>query len=455
LTPDLSALNSALNAICTPDPGFERALAALEAELRAGDPRSELHGKRLAVKDNIEVEGLPTTVGSRALAGNVARRDAPVVARLRAAGLAVVGKSNLSEWAGMRDGGQASGWSGFGGLTRNPYALNRSAGGSSAGSGAAVAAGLADVALGTETDGSITWPAAFTGCVGVKPTVGLVPTSGLVPVSSAQDSIGPIARSVGDAAAMLAIMSAGGADFREHAARRRLDGVRVGVPRAFWRVGAHAEAAAERALDALSKLGADIVDGIELQPMDEETGRLEMIALLCEMRAELDEYLRHSAGPGPKSLDEVVAYNETNAATEFEYCGQELLLRAAASDALDSRAYRSARAACTRRAREDGIDRALRAHGLDALVSPPYGPAFPIDMVGAEPRATPTTTIAALAGYPLVTVPSGTAHSLPLAISFWGTAGSEGALIGIAAAYEAARIGAEGPFPRPRFSEFR
>ncbi len=293
-----------INAICTLHPDALAQADRLDAEAADRDPRSPLHGRAVLVKDNIDTHDLATTAGSLALAGAPPpSRDAALVERLRAAGMVVLGKANLSEWANIRDESSTSGWSAFGGLTRNPYGLNRSAGGSSSGSGAAVAAGLAPFAVGTETDGSISCPAAFNGCVGIKPTVGTVPTAGVVPISPSQDSPGPMARTVRDAAALLTVLAADGTDYAGHAVTGRLAGARVGVPRAtYWGYSPHADAAAERALGLLAAAGATIVDDTDLPTYGDEVGDDELLVLLAEFRAGVADYLATRTGDVPRTL---------------------------------------------------------------------------------------------------------------------------------------------------------
>ncbi len=442
--------------VCTRDAGALDRASALDREAAAGRVRSPLHGHPVLVKDNIDTADLPTTAGSLALADQPPpARDATLVRRLRDAGMVVVGKANLSEWANIRDVGSASGWSGYGGLTRNPYALNRSAGGSSSGSGAAVAARLTSFAVGTETDGSISCPAAFNGCVGIKPTVGLVPTEGVVPISRSQDSPGPMARTVREAAALLGVLAGNGVDYAAHAVAGRLAGKRVGVPRrGYWGYSAHADAPAERAVELLAAAGAVIVDHTDLPSMDDFDGDDELTVLLAELRTGLDTYLGGRPGDGPRTLAEVVAFNAEHADGELRHFGQGLFERALSGPQDGSAEYAAARSRCLRAARELGIDRVLREHELDALVTPSYAPANPIDLVNEEYHPGACTTPTAMAGYPLLTVPTALAAGLPVAVSFWGAAGSEATLVEVAHAYEAARDADTGPLPEPMLRPF-
>lgn len=452
----LDEVDGSIASVCTRN---ERAIDQArqrDEESRERPGRGPLHGRPVLVKDNVDTVDMPTTAGSLALAGQPPpAQDATLVTRLRDAGMVILGKANLSEWANIRDESSTSGWSAYGGLTRNPYALNRSAGGSSSGSGAAVAARITPYAIGTETDGSITCPAAFNGCVGIKPTVGLVPTRGVVPVSVSQDCPGPMAMTVRDAAALLGVLAGNGTDYAAHAVEGRLAGKRIGVPRQdFWGYSSHADQLAERAVELLAAEGATIVDGTDLDPLEESLSERELLVILAELRRGLGDYLSSRPGTGPRSLAEVVAFNREHAEVELAHFGQSLFEKALDGPGVDSREYADARAWCLQQSRDDGIDAVLRAHDLDALVTPSYPPAIPIDLVGPEMHLGSCTSPAAMAGYPLLTVPTGLAARLPVAVSFWGTAGSEATLVEIAHGYEAARDRDSGPLPEPTFASF-
>ena len=444
------------NAVCTLHPDALDQAEARDAEAADGRRRGPLHGVPVLVKDNVDTHDLPTTAGSLALAAAPPpAQDAPLVRRMREAGMVLLGKTNLSEWANIRDERSTSGWSGYGGLTRNPYALNRSAGGASSGSGAAVAAGLAPLAIGTETDGSITCPAAFNGCVGIKPTVGLVPTDGVVPISHSQDSPGPMAATVREAAALLGVLAGNGTDYAAHAVEGRLAGKRIGVPRAtYWGYSPQADAAAERAVRLLAAEGATIVDATDLTSLTEQTGEDELLVLLAELRNGLAGYLAGRPGDVPRTLEDVVAFNRAHAESELQHFGQSLFEKALEGPAVGSEEYVAARARCVAAARDEGVDAVLRAHDLDALVTPSYAPACPIDLVNAEAHPGACTSPTAMAGYPLLTVPTELAAGLPVAVSFWGTAGSEATLVEIAHGYEVARDRTSGPLPAPTFPTF-
>lgn len=452
----IEAVDPLVNAVCTPHPEALAQADRLDQEAASGRVRGPLHGRAVLVKDNIDTHDLRTTSGSLALAeAPPPGRDALLVQRLRDAGAVILGKTNLSEWANIRDESSTSGWSAYGGLTRNPYGLNRSAGGSSSGSGAAVAAGLAPLAIGTETDGSITCPAAFNGCVGIKPTVGTVPTAGVVPISRSQDSPGPMATTVRDAASLLTVLAADGTDYAAHAVPGRLAGKRIGVPRGtYWGYSSHADAAAERALALLAAEGATIVDHTDLPAYGDEVGEDELLVLLAEFRSGVEAYLSSRSGDVPRTLAEIVAFNRANPGTELAHFGQSLFERALAGPEEGSPEHAAARSRGLEASRDGGIDEVLRLHGLDALVTPAYPPAGPIDLVNAEWIAGGCSGPAAIAGYPLVTVPSEIAAGLPVAVSFWGTGGSEGTLIEVAHGYEAARDRTSGPLAAPTFPTF-
>ena len=444
-----------VNSICTLNPAALDEAAARDEESAAGRSRGPLHGRAILIKDNIDTADLPTTAGSLALADTPPAADAPLVRRVRDAGMIVLGKTNLSEWANLRDEASTSGWSAYGGLTRNPYGLNRSAGGSSAGSGAAVAARLAPYAVGTETDGSITCPAAFNGCVGIKPTVGLLPTDGIVPISRSQDTAGPMAMTVAEAAQLLTVLAGNETDYAGHAQPGRLADKRIGLPRqGFWGYSPAADAAAERAVALLAAEGATIVDDANLVSMADYGFDDELLVLLSEINAGMTGYLATRPDGGPRTLADIVEFNRAHADEELRYFGQSFFEQALEAPVPGSRDYLAARSACLAHGRDAGIDAVLRAHRLDALLSPAYNPAIPIDLVNPEHHWGSCTQPAAMAGYPLVTVPAALVHGLPVAVTFWGTAGSETTLIEIAAGYEAARDSGDGPLPAPTYPQF-
>ncbi|GAB3935442.1 amidase [Kribbella albertanoniae] len=442
-----------VNAICTPNPAALTDAVQLDTERDQGRVRGPLHGVPVLVKDNIDTAGLLTTAGSLALAEQPPPpQDAVLVQRLRAAGCVILGKTNLSEWANFRGSSSSSGWSGYGGLTRNPYALNRSAGGSSSGSGAAVAAGLTDFAIGTETNGSIVCPAALNGIVGLKPTVGLVSQQGIVPIAHSQDTAGPMTRTVRQAAALLNVLTGGGTDYTEHCRGDDLSNVRIGVPRGpLWGYSLGLDQVIEQALETLSRCGATLVDHLSLPTPGGDEDQLQVLA--HEMKIDMAAYLATRAPGGPKTLDDLIAFNRDHAEVELKWFGQELFERAAATEGLDSPAYVSARLTALRAGR-DGIDDLLRDNQLDALVSPSYSPAWSIDLVNGDNVLGGSSSHAALAGYPLLSVPAGLVSGLPVGITFSGTGRSDATLIRLAHAFETARIKADGPFPTPEFTQW-
>ena len=442
-----------IRSVLETDPDAVDTAARLDAERTAGRVRGPLHGVPVLVKDNIDTAGpLHTTAGSLALVDVPTSGDAPLVTALRAAGAVILGKANLSEWANFRSADSSSGWSATGGLCLNPHALDRSAGGSSSGSGAAVAAGLAPLAIGTETDGSIVCPAALCGVVGIKPTVGLIPRTGVVPVSHSQDTPGPIARTVWDAALLLGVLAdthaadsatlrstrAAHADYTAFCRPDGLRGARIGVPRAgLWGYSAHADALAEEAVRLLAARGATIVDPADLPSIDElRESDAEMTVLFTEFKVGLEAYLA-TRGPGaPRTLADLVAFNEANADRELTHFGQDRFEQALATNGLEDPAYVTALASCRRLGRTHGIDAALGSHNLDALVMPAYPPAWKIDLVNGDQPGGSCSTAPAIAGYPALTVPCGAADGLPVGLAFVGTAWSEPTLIRLAYAFE-------------------
>ena len=424
---------------------------ALDAARARGELRGPLHGIPVLIKDNIEsADPLPTTAGSLALAANVGNRDAPIVARLRAAGAVILGKTNLSEWANIRSSRSTSGWSAAGGLTRNPYAIDRNACGSSSGSGVAVAANLAALAVGTETDGSITCPAALNGIVGLKPTVGLLSRRYIVPISHSQDTAGPMARSVADAALMLGVMA--GSDERDPATAeadghvtdyaaaldpQALHGARLGVLRFAAGYLPALDAAFDRALGQLREAGAEIVEIEKLDGLD-QINRDELTVLLVELKADLDAYLADTVpAVTTRTLAEVIEFNRREAAREMPFFGQELFEQSQSrKESLDSPEYRKAVESNRRLAGPEGIDKLLREHKLDALIAPTTGPAWTTDLVNGDHYLGAATTLPAVAGYPHLTVPMATLFGLPVGLSFIGPAWSEARLLSLGYAFE-------------------
>jgi amidase len=442
-----------LNAVIEVNPDAVADAEAMDRERKARGPRGPMHGIPVLIKDNIATKDkMQTTAGSIALVGAKAPSDAFVVTRLREAGAVILGKTNLSEWSNMRSSRSTSGWSSRGGLTRNPYALDRSASGSSSGSGAAIAASLAAVSVGTDTDGSIVSPASANNLVGIRPTVGLVSRAGIIPISVSQDTAGPMARTVADAAILLdaiagtdpadkATAEAGKrkAEYAKHLDRNALKGARLGVVRnQFGGRNDLQGAAIEKALAVLKAQGAILVDIPEV-PNDDQLGKDELTVMLYELKNSLGTYLEQYAPGAPvKTLADIIAYNERHKDKVMPWFGQEHLLAAQAKGGLDSPEYLKARDTGLRAARDEGIDKVLREHKLDALVAPTGGLPWLSDLVKGDASGGGFTSLAAVAGYPHVTVPGGFVHGLPCGLSFVGTAWSEPRLIALAYSFEQA-----------------
>lgn len=426
---------------------------ALDRERNEGRTRGPLHGIPVLLKDNVDTsDRMTTTAGSLALEGSIPKKDSFVAERLRAAGAVLLAKANLSEWANFRSTHSSSGWSARGGQCRNPYVLDRNPCGSSSGSGAATSANLGAASIGTETDGSIVCPSNANGLVGLKPTVGLVSRSGIVPVAHSQDTAGPMTRTIEDAAILLSALT--GVDSRDPSTsasegRREddytrfldpsgLSGKRLGVARQLFGFHPAVDRLMEEALAEIRRLGAEVIDPVEL-PSGEELGESEMEVLLYEFKADLNLYL---AGLGDKTsvktLAEVIAFNEANREREMPYFEQELFLRAEEKGPLTEKAYLDALARNHRLSRDEGIDKTLREHRLSAIVAPTGGPAWTTDLVNGDHFSGGSSTFAAVAGYPNVTVPAGEIQGLPVGISFFGAAWSEPTLITIAYAFEQA-----------------
>jgi amidase len=434
----------------------------LDAERRSGRTRGPLHGIPILIKDNIATtDRMMTTAGSLALAGAKPPRDAFVVQRLREAGAVILGKTNLSEWANFRSTHSSSGWSGRGGQTRNPYALDRNPSGSSSGSGAAVAANLAAAAIGTETDGSIVSPSTSNGLVGIKPTLGLVSRMGIVPIAHSQDTAGPMTRTVADAAVLLAAMAGSDpADAPGAVARRGrapaaadysraldpdgLKGARIGVVRnKLFGYSPAADRLAERAIAVMKERGATVVDPANIPTLG-KFGDSEFDVLLHEFKSDVNKYFAWLGPTAPvHSLKEVIAFNDAHPDEEMPYFGQEILAMAEKKGPLTSIAYKAALAKNHRMTRTLGIDAVMTRLRLDALVAPTGSPAWPTDLVngdgavGGSDAQTPST-VTSVAGYPHITVPAGFVRGLPVGISFFGRAWSEPTLIKLAYAFEQA-----------------
>lgn len=430
---------------------------ALDKERKAKGSRGPLHGIPVLIKDNIDTaDRMMTTAGSLALVGAKPSKDSYVVQKLREAGCVIIGKTNPSEWANIRSSHATSGWSGRGGLTKNPYALDRNPCGSSSGTGAGISANLGAVGVGTETDGSIVCPSSSNGLVGIKPTVGLVSRSGIIPISHTQDSAGPMCRTVRDAAILLGAMTGVDPDDAATAASATLagreqrsftdytnflenrPGARIGVVRKYFGFSEDVDALMEAALEVLKKNGAVIVDPADIATIG-KTGMNETLVLLYELKADLNAYLsRAGYSATVKNLQDVIEFNEKHHDQEMPYFGQDMFLKAQAKGDLSTKEYVDALANNLRFARQEGIDATMDKFKLDALVAPTGGPAWLTDLVNGDNANGQTSTAAAVACYPSVSVPMGYVYGLPVGISFFGRAWSEPTLISIAYGFEQA-----------------
>jgi amidase len=454
----IKALDGELNSVIVANPAAPAAAAAVE---QADLP---LAGRTVLVKDNVEVSLWPTTAGSLALKDNATGRDAPLIGRLLSSGGVLLGKTNLSEWANIRSSNSSSGWSAVGGQTRNPYATDRNTCGSSSGSGAAIAAGFAWGAIGTETDGSITCPASVNGLVGFKPTVGFVSRTYIVPISHSQDTAGPMTRTVADAAMLLNAIAGSDpgdpataeadtrkVDFTAGLGAASLKGMRIGVLRKFVGGNAGVTALFDRAVADLTAAGAEIVEIDYEAP--EAMGTDEFTVLLYELREDLGAYLKASPAPiEVRSLADVIAFNKAHAAEEMRWFGQDIFEQAEATT--DRAAYEKARANSLKLAGADGIDKLLAEHKVSVLIAPTTGPAWSIDLVNGDhyDGSIGAGSLAAIAGYPHLTVPMGATEGLPVGLSFIGPKWSDDAVLKAGAAYERARTAT---LPQPSFERWQ
>jgi amidase len=441
-----------LNSILELNPDAEAIARELDLELRASGPRGPLHGIPVLLKDNIDTaDRMGTRAGSLALAGAPPFQDSTVAARLRAAGAVILGKAGLSEWANFRGFSSSSGWCGFDGQVRNPYVTDRNPCGSSSGSAAAVAANLAAAALGTETDGSIVCPSSACGVVGIKPTVGLTSRTGVIPIAAAQDTVGPLGKTVYDAAAVLGPLvgvdpldpataaSAGNSftDYTQFVDPDGLAGARLGFDDRLLSGDLETDAVFAGALQAMEAAGATIVD-VRIPSFDEfENDSSEIVVLVYEFKRDLNAYLATRSGVPVSSMADVIAFNLENFDTELKYYGQQWM-ELAELEVFSETEYQEALATGPLLAGPEGIDATLAAEGLDAIVAPTNTPAWPVDLVNGDAFQFGSSSLAAVAGYPLVTVPAGFVFGLPIGVTFMGGAWSEPTLIKIASGFEAA-----------------
>lgn len=438
-----------VNSVIEVNPDALAIAEALDKE-RKTKSRGPMHGIPVLIKDNIDSgDKMQTTAGSLALLGSKATRDSAVVQRLREAGAVILGKTNLSEWANIRSSHSTSGWSGRGGLTRNPYALDRNPCGSSSGSGAAASANFCTVAVGTETDGSIVCPSSSNGLVGIKPTVGLVSRRGIIPISHSQDTAGPMARTVRDAAILLGVLAGSDSadsatadadskkqkDYTQFLDANGLKGARIGVARKYFGFSDAVDKLMNDVIAQMKSAGAEIVDPADL----ESHGKFddtELTVLLYELKADLNAYLAGRPDAQVKTLADVIAFNEKNKDKEMPYFGQDMFLKAEAKGPLTEKEYLDALASNHKLAREQGIDGVMDKHHLDALIAPTGGPAWLTDLANGDHFTGGSSNAAAVAGYPNINVPTGFVFGLPVGISFFGRAWSEPTLIKIAYAFE-------------------
>jgi amidase len=442
-----------VNAVIELHPDAAAIAEALDQERKAKGPRGPLHGIPVLIKDNIDTaDRMMTTAGSLALVGSKPPKDSFVAQRLRAAGAVILGKTNLSEWANIRSSHSTSGWSGRGGLTKNPYALDRNACGSSSGTGAGISANLAAVGIGTETDGSIVCPSSSNGLAGIKPTVGLVSRAGIIPISHSQDGAGPMCRTVRDAAILLGALTgvdpedsatAPGAgklqtDYAQYCDPKGLKGARIGVVRKYFGFNDAVDALMEESIDVMKREGATIVDPADIETLG-KFDDTELLVFMYELKADLNAYLARLGPSAPvRTLKAIIEFNDRNRQKEMPYFGQDLFVKAEAKGPLTEKAYLDALTKNHQMARTEGIDAIMDKHQLDALVAPTGGPAWLTDLVNGDHTAGGSSNAAAVAGYPNINVTAGSIFGLPVGISFFGRAWSEPTLIKLAYSFEQA-----------------
>jgi amidase len=443
----------AVNAIIEPNPDALSIADGLDRERKAKGPRGPLHGIPVLIKDNIDTaDRMMTTAGSLALVGSKPAKDSSVAQKLRAAGAVILGKTNLSEWANIRSSHSVSGWSGRGGLTKNPYALDRNACGSSSGTGAGISANMATSGIGTETDGSIVCPSSSNGLAGIKPTVGLVSRSGIIPISHSQDGAGPMCRTLRDAAILLGALtgvdgedsataaSAGKAqtDYAQFCDPNGLKGARIGVARKYFGFNDAVDALMEQSLGVMKQQGATLVDPADIETLG-KFDDTELLVFMYELKADLNAYLARLGPSAPvHTLQEIIEFNDRNRQKEMPYFGQDLFIKAQGKGPLTEKAYVDALEKNHQLARTEGIDALMDKHHLDAIVAPTGGPAWLTDLITGDHVAGGSSNAAAVAGYPNINVIAGNLSGLPVGISFFGRAWSEATLIKLAYSFEQA-----------------
>jgi amidase len=441
----------AINSIIEPNPDALSIADALDRERKAHGPRAPMHGIPVLIKDNIDTaDKMMTTAGSLALVGSKPQQDSYVAQKLRSAGAVILGKTNLSEWANIRSSHSTSGWSGRGGLTRNPYALDRNPCGSSSGTGAGISANLCAVGIGTETDGSIVCPSSSNGLAGIKPTVGLVSRSGIIPISHSQDGAGPMCRTVRDAATLLGALtgvdpadpataaSAGKSytNYTQFCDPNGLKGSRIGVARKYFGFNDAVDALMEQSLDVMKQQGATLIDPADIETLG-KFDDTELLVFMYELKADLNAYLARLGPNAPvRTLKDIIDFNDRNRQKEMPYFGQDLFLKAEVKGPLTEKEYLDALAKNHHLARAEGIDATMDKYHLDAMVAPTGGPAWLTDLVNGDHSAGGSSNAAAVAGYPNINVTAGFISGLPVGISFFGRAWSEPVLIRLAFAFE-------------------
>ena len=447
---EIDKAGPAINAVLEVNPEALEIAEALDRERKDKGARGPLHGIPILIKDNIDTgDRMQTTAGSLALVGSSAAKDAFVAAQLRKAGAVLLGKTNLSEWANLRSSHSTSGWSGRGGLTRNPYALDRNACGSSSGTGAAVSANLCAAGVGTETDGSVVCPSSVNGLAGMKPTLGLVSRAGIIPIAHSQDTSGPMARTVRDVAIMLGAMAGvdpedaataasagkGEPDYTKFLDPKGLKGARIGVVRKYFGFNDAVDQLMSQRIDDMKRAGAEIVDPADIPTLGKFDDS-ELLVLLYELKADLAAYLARRGNTAVKSLQDVIDFNNKHSATEMPYFAQDLMVKAQEKGPLTTQEYVDALANNHKLSRGEGIDFVMDKFKLDALVAPTGGPAFVTDLINGDHSAGGSSNAAAVAGYPNINVAAGSLSGLPVGISFFGRAWSEPALLRIAYGFE-------------------
>src|SRR5712671_5211292 len=450
----------AVNSVIELNPDALAIADGLDKERKAKGPRGPLHGIPVLIKDNIDTaDRMETTAGSLALLGSRPVRDSFVAQKLREAGAVILGKTNLSEWANIRSSHSVSGWSGRGGLTKNPYALDRNPCGSSSGTGAGISANLCAVGIGTETDGSIVCPSSSNGLAGIKPTVGLVSRNGIIPISHTQDGAGPMCRTIRDAATLLGVLTGVDSgdpataasigksytDYTQFCDPNGLKGARIGVARKYFGFSDAVDALMEQSLDAVKKQGATLVDPADIETLG-KFDESELTVFMYELKADLNSYLARLGPSAPvRTLKDIIDFNDRNAQKEMPYFGQDLFLKAEAKGPLTTKEYVDALQKNRQLARTEGIDALMNKHNLDALVAPTGGPAWLTDLINGDHVAGGSSSAAAVAGYPNINVTAGFLFGLPIGISFFGRAWSEPTLIRLAYAFEQATKARQAP----------